>query len=326
LYEFSFGKLELLDHPREIDLGVAWEWQYDAEFVKGLAAAGHASSLSVQLIQPADLPVVLRDFNASKIRFRTFLDRASDNLKEFLPFGKAVANSGARLINNYAQMAWCIDKATMHMEFLANGLHVPYTIILSPYDHEPEIKITDLARLGRPFIIKPCLGSGGTGVVLGAETLADVLNARKTQNDQKFLLQEKIQPQMLADRRAWFRVYWVVGRTFIVWWNDLTHIYTELSSTDEEVYALSPMRTVIARIAEISKLDFFSAEIALTADNRFVVVDYVNDIVDMRLKSIHHDGVPDNLVHEMSGAIMDFVREYVARPAVVEFHQAALAS
>lgn len=305
----------LIDCSQEIDLGVAWEWEYDVEFVKGLAEAGRARNLSVELIHTRDLPTALSDYSSGKIRFRTFLDRGSDNVKEFLPLCKEIVKSRARLINAYPQMAWCMDKATMHLEFLANGLLVPYTIILSAYNHAPEIKITDLARLGRPFIIKPSVGSGGTGVVLGAETLADVLMARKSQDDQKFLLQEKIEPKLLDGRRAWFRVYWVLGRTFIVWWHDLTHRYREMEPGEEERYDLGTMRRMITRIAEISKLDFFSAEIALKADNRFVVVDYVNDIVDMRLQSVHPDGVPDRLVGDITNTIVDFVADYRAVPS-----------
>lgn len=302
----------MIAHPRFVDLGVAWEWEYDDEFVHGLVAAGRDRNLRVELIHTRDLPAVLREYTAGKLRFRLFLDRASDNVKEFVPLGRAVVNSGARLINDYPQMAWCIDKATMHLEFLANGLQVPYTIILSPYKHEPEIRIKDLARLGRPFIIKPCMGSGGTGVVLGAETLADVLNARRSQNDQKYLLQEKIQPKLLDGHRAWFRVYWVLGKTFMVWWDDLTHVYQYLTDAEEGKYGLSTMRDMLAKIARISKLDFFSAEIALTEAHRFVVVDYVNDIVDMRLQSVHPDGLPDSLVSKITQAVISFVAEYVA--------------
>lgn len=43
-------------------------------------------------------------------------------------------------------------------------------------------------------------------------------------------------------------------------------------------------------------MDYFSSEIALTKKNRFVLIDYVNDQCDMRLKSIHPDGVPDSIV------------------------------
>lgn len=37
----------------------------------------------------------------------------------------------------------------------------------------------------------------------------------------------------------------------------------------------------------------------LTTKNKFVVVDYVNDQCDMRLQSLHQDGVPDEIVHKI---------------------------
>jgi hypothetical protein len=195
----------------------------------------------------------------------------------------------------------------MHLEFMTAGLNVPYTIILSPYEHEPEIKIKDLARLGRSFIIKPAVGAGGTGVVVGAETLAEVLNARKSQHDQKFLLQEKIEPVQLGGERAWFRAYYVHGQTFLAWWNDLTHIYRQVEAKEESEFYLSPMRAIVSKIAGVSRLDFFSAEIALTVDGRFVVVDYVNDICDMRAQSTYPDGVPDILIGEIVASLVNFM-------------------
>ena len=51
----------------------------------------------------------------------------------------------------------------MHLEFITNGLYVPYTIIISPYNKkkELELSLSELARLGRPFIIKPANTTGG---------------------------------------------------------------------------------------------------------------------------------------------------------------------
>ena len=69
------------------------------------------------------------------------------------------------------------------------------------------------------------------------------------------------------------------------------------------------MRSLFTKIAQICELDFFSAEIALTADGRFVVVDYVNDICDMRLQSLFADGVPDRLVEEIVFAIITYVAQ-----------------
>jgi hypothetical protein len=143
--------------------------------------------------------------------------------------------------------------------------------------------------------------------VVGAETLAEVLKARQSQYDQKFLLQEKIEPVMLGGERAWFRIYYVVGQTFLAWWNDITHFYRQVEAKEESEFYLAPMRAIITKIAKVSRLDFFSAEIALTPDGRFVVVDYVNDICDMRPQSLHPDGVPDRLVDEIVISLVNFI-------------------
>jgi glutathione synthase/RimK-type ligase-like ATP-grasp enzyme len=290
-----------------IDLGIGWEWQYDTHFVGELERACKERGLSTYAIHRSSVQEVTAHYRGGDLRFRFYLDRGSDALKEFEPLARLVAASGARIINDYSHLKRCLDKATMHLEFLTAGLNVPYTIILSPYDHAPEIKITDLAKLGRSFIIKPALGSGGTGVVVGAETLAEVLAARQSQNDQKFLLQEKIEPITIGSYRAWFRVYYVVGRTFLAWWDDLTHLYRSVAPEEEQAFGLSPMRDIISTIARISQLDFFSAEIARTADGRFVVVDYVNDVCDMRPQSKHYDGVPDLLVSTIIQTLVDFI-------------------
>lgn len=291
-----------------IDLGIAWEWEYDKTFVFKLAQTCKAHGLSTYLINPAEIDATTFNYRAGRLFFRHYLDRGSDALKEFEPLAKLVTAGGARIINHYRHLRHCLDKATMHLEFLTAGLQVPYTIILSPYKYEPEIRITDLAKLGRSFIIKPAMGSGGTGVVVGAETLAEVLSARKSQNDQKFLLQEKIEPAMLGSERAWFRVFYVFERTFLTWWNDVTHLYRAVKSEEEADLGLAPMRQIIRTIATLSELDFFSAEIAFTDDGRFVVIDYVNDVCDMRLQSKHHDGVPDNLIDAIINAIITFVK------------------
>jgi hypothetical protein len=58
-------------------------------------------------------------------------------------------------------------------------------------------------------------------------------------------------------------------------------------------------------------LDFFSTEIALDQAGRFIVIDYLNDICDMRLKSRHYDGVPDDIVHEIAGLIVKGVKNKI---------------
>lgn len=201
----------------------------------------------------------------------------------------------------------------MHLEFLSRGLHVPYTIIISPYNSKREIELTlsDLAHLGRPFIIKPASTGGGVGVVIGAETLKDVIETRQHHKNDKYLLQEKIIPTMLDQHRAWFRVFYVFGRVVPCWWNDETRVYEVVTGMDEQTYRLGRLRRITRIIREVCQLHFFSTEIALTEDRKFVVVDYVNDMCDMRLKTRHWDGVPDEVVLKIVTRMMHYIKSKV---------------
>lgn len=303
---------------RRVDLGIAWEWEYDQAFIEHLQNACAQAGLSTCVISPGNVEKVTVEYRARKLAFQVYLDRGSDAAKEFLPLAQLVEQGGSRIINRYSAMHWAMDKATMHLEFLEAGLDVPYTIILSPYNKQPKVEISTFDKLGRPFVIKPAIGGGGVGVVTGAETLADVLQARMSQNRQKYLLQKKVEPVMLGRRRAWFRVYYVLGDSYLVWWDDLTHVYHYLEPAEEREFYLSPMRDIITKIAKISGLDFFSAEIALTPDGRFVVVDYVNEVCDMRSQDSHADGAPSRLLDEIVASAMRFVQREKQRERAKE--------
>ncbi len=132
----------------------------------------------------------------------------------------------------------------MDLEFLSRGLAVPYTIITSPYAHkrEVELSLTELAKLVRPFIIKPAnTTGGGIGVVLGAESLNDAIETRQHHKNDKYLLQEKVDPTSFGEKRACFRVFYAFGSTIPCWWDDQTHIYDQLTPEEEETsFRLTP--------------------------------------------------------------------------------------
>ena len=242
--------------------------------------------------------------------FNLLLDRASDEDERFLPLAQYFQrkNPTTRIINPYELMRRAADKATMHLEFLTRGIHVPYTIIVSPFNHkrEVELSLSELARLGRPFIIKPAnTTGGGVGVVVGAESLKDVIETRQHHKNDKYLLQEKIVPAILNERRAWFRVFFACGEIVLCWWDDRTHIYDVLTEEEEKRFDLHMLRVIVTAIRDVCGLDFFSTEIACVSSNLFVVVDYVNEMCDMRLKSRHVDGVPDQIVELIAGRIID---------------------
>jgi hypothetical protein len=75
---------------------------------------------------------------------------------------------------------------------------------------------------------------------------------------------------------------------------------------DEHKYGLTPLRDITQRIASLCKLDWFSTEIALTLEE-FIVVDYVNDGIDTRIQSKAVDGVPDDVMREITGQLVELV-------------------
>lgn len=292
-----------------MDLLVAWDWEFDAEFMKRFEEGTNKQGLRCIFVNPSNLGDVLEKVKREKLRFKALLDRASDTNEEFDPLMDKIVLSGTKTLNEASNAIRAMDKATMHLEFLTKGIDVPYTIILSPLDDVNNIKEKELRQLGRPFIIKPSRGGGGYGVVVGAGTLGDIMEARREFSDDKYLLQERVVPIMLGQHRAYFRVFYICGKTIPCWWDDLTHIFTILDEKDEDKYHLGKLKDIAKAIGEISRLDFFSTEICITDKGRYIVVDYVNDPCDMRPKSIYIDGVPDEVIQEIINQIIRFVKK-----------------
>lgn len=292
------------------DLAIAFVWEYDTDFVDLLEEILQEEGLSTFLIKENNISEVTEKSRGKKLAFRFYIDRASDVNPSFEELARILARRKTTIINPYKKIQHAIDKASMHLEFINAGLNVPYSIIIPPHSELEDVKLTieDLSILGRPFIIKPCnTTGGGIGVVTGAETLGEVFHERITNSNDKYLIQEKVYPTILDGRRAWFRCFWAFGRPVAVWWDDLTHLYEEL--TDEEMikYGLRKLHQKTKIIAGITGLDFFSTEIVLNNKNLFVVIDYVNDQCDMRIKSKHFDGVPDNVVHQIIYNLKSFI-------------------
>jgi hypothetical protein len=298
------------------DLGIAFVWEYDDDFVFMLEDTLQRAGYSTFRIDYKNFPEVESLVTERKLGFRFYLDRAADVDSGFERLGKVISRRRTTILNPYKNVQLATDKASMHLEFITVGLEVPYSIIIPPHSEMENIFISveDLAILGRPFIIKPCnTTGGGIGVVTGAETLKDVLEERILHSNDKYLLQEKIYPDTLNGKRAWFRCFWSFGKVIPVWWDDQTHLYSLMTLGDISAYNLNKLIRITKIIAQLTGLDFFSTEIVLTPDKRFVVIDYVNDQCDMRIKSKHVDGVPDIVVKQIILNLLQAVKKNIQR-------------
>jgi hypothetical protein len=288
------------------DLALTYDWEYDRDFIRLVEEAARGRGLKTAVVPPADAGRFLEAFRSGLLDFRVLLDRASGASPEFVGLQALAVERGRDVIEGLDKLRWASDKATMHLEFLTAGLRTPHTVILPSHATKPELalKPDELVPLGLPFVIKPANTTGGSvGVVADAAGSEDILVARRTYPADKYLLQEKIIPEIRDGKRFWFRGFYVLGEVYLTWWDDRTHLYTELSFDDVAAHSLGPLYMVVRTIARVSRLRFFSTEVARDVRGQLLVVDYVNEVCDMRLQSSHPDGVPDAVVGRIANRI-----------------------
>lgn len=289
------------------DLCVAWNWPHDAAFIGMLEQACRARGLSLLQITPDNLDATHQALLGGDLSFRSFANRAADTDPAFLKIVDWAHSKGVFRINPHERETYTADKATMHLELIANGLHTPYSIILAPYDEQPELPDLDLSPLGTAFAIKPANGGGGAGVICEATSVEQVTTARQQFPHDKYLLQAYVTPVVIDDHPAWFRVIYCLGEIYANWWPPKTHIFRPVRPDEVVALRLGELYDMTVRIASVSRLHLFSTEIALTADGQFLAVDYVNDQIDLRLQSQARDGVPDAIVWDICRRLADLV-------------------
>lgn len=288
------------------DLCLPWYWEYDDVFVGMVERACIQEGISLWQIKPDNLLESITALYKGVTTFKTLLHRGQGEAT-FDPIPRWAKEFGARRINPAEISAWSEDKATMHLELIHAGLHTPYTILLSSFLEQPVVPPIDLSPLGKDFVIKPSNGGGGEGVILGANSMEEILKARMEFPEQKYLIQAHVLPQWIEDSPAWFRVFYANGETHPCWWDTETHIYEKVTAEDEARFGLGRLRDVTSRIASICKLDWFSTEIALA--DEFIVVDYVNDEIDTRVQSQALDGVPDEIMERIAIQLVNIAKE-----------------
>jgi hypothetical protein len=300
------------EKPLHYDFCFAWNWEYDADFAQLLAAASERDGLSLLQVTPANLEATLQALTAGEITFRSFFDRASDGDTGFMPLVEWAQAHHIPCVNSYEQARQAANKASCHLDFITTGLYTPHTIILPTYQEKPELACVDLSPLGALFAIKPSHGGGGDGVILEATAWEQVHAARQQFPKDHYLLQANITPVLLDGRQDWFRVISCVGQVYPCWWDTRTHIYSPLTAEEESRYGLQALREIPQTIGRLYGLELFSTEIAFTAEGLFVVVDYINDPIDLRLQSKAMDGIPDAIVVDITEELVGYVKGKIA--------------
>ena len=293
------------------DLAIAYKWIYDKEFTSLIEQIFQKDGLKTFIIGEHNLYEISQRLKEKKLGFKAFFDRASDEDYNFVEITKILHRKKTHLFNPSHIVEKVIDKSIMHDVLQNAGIQVPYTVIIPPFEKRKTVSIPEkeFEKLGTPFIIKPAYYSGGgDSVNTNATTIADVINARMHYTDDSFLVQKKIYPKIIENRRAWFRPFYAFGHTIPTWWDDQTHLYSIMTQNDIRKYRLQKILTITKKIAELSRLDYFTTEIAQDGKGEFFVIDYVNDQCDMRLQHHHYDGVPEEIVVKFIEHMRDKVK------------------
>jgi len=295
------------------DFALNWSGTREENFVKFLKGACAAKKLSLLWISDENVKSIVRKLEHHKLAIKTLLDTEASYNKPGDLYARicyAVKDSGGVVVNDPDRAKVAINKAVIHYELVNAGITVPYTVVVRNWEPN-NFKLTKSERqqLGVPFVIKPALGYGQQGVLRDARgTIREIAKARKFDRGDNFLLQEKIVPLTLDGKRAWFRVFNVFDNIIPCWWHDQENRYEHIEYEEFSNLRLHGLAKIISKIAAITKMVWFSTEIAIDkkAENRrFLAIDYVNDQCDMSTLSETSSGVPDAVVRHTANSMVD---------------------
>lgn len=300
------------------DFGIGWPADGEEElFIKTLKSECEARKLKFTYITNKALNALVSKIKKGEFSLKFYLDMASetfDSKDDFIKFTYALKDSGTRIVADPDDVKAAADKSITHFDLARAGIPVPFTILIRNW--EPTRKLTDeeKEKLGFPFVIKPALGYGEKGVKLVNQkgTLKEIAQARKFNTGDNFLLQEYIEPKELNNEPAWFRVFHLFGEIIPCWWHPVTHVYRQVTLKEMDEFKLLPLIRITTEIARVTRIDWFSCEIAIDKRNgAFVVVDYMNDQCAINPQSQYKDGVPDDLIVHIAERIVEKAWQHV---------------
>lgn len=293
--------------PTYYDVALANGHDYFSSRVQALCSQ---FDLSFFLIEPLWAAEFVRKLQSGELKVRVLIDMVSD---AYLPddiyftLAQEVKKAGGHVIDDPDAGAIMGHKAQFHRMLVAHAIPVPETVIVERCKLDT-FRLTEaiIAQVGLPFVVKPAWGYGRQGVILEGRSEADLhQSAAVAPYSDAFLLQRKIVPTSLDGRVGWFRMFHVFGEVIPCWWHPTTGNYQFLTPLEERRFKLKPLTKIMRDIAHVSKIHFFSSEIALAEGGRFFVIDYLNTECDMHTKSFWPSGVPDELARHVAWVLVE---------------------
>jgi hypothetical protein len=302
-----------------IDFALGWTVPEDEGdlFVDSLKQECKARKMGFLFVHEALLDGLTDKIKKGELRIKFYLDMASETYKKsdrFMRFNYCLKDAGTKIVDDPDNVKAAADKSITHFDLHSSRIPLPYTVLIRHW--EPTRRLTDEERqkLGLPFVIKPALGYGQKGVKIidKKSTLKEIAQARRFAPGDNFLLQEFVDPLMLGEDPAWFRVFYLFGEIIPCWWNPQTKVYRHITLKEMDTYNLLPLARVASEIGRISRVDWFSCEIAINGRNKKpAVIDYMNDQCAVDPQSRYASGVPDDILVHLAEKITEKAWQHI---------------
>lgn len=303
---------------RIYDLVMTHKLDADDFFIHRVQQHCAERGLNFFLIEPLWIEAFRIYYELGEVSARVLLNMHSEHHEPDEAYHRLVRlahERGTRVIDSPDAALAAFDKGRLHPRLVEVGLPVPYSVVVEQAA-AGTFRLADAQRtaLGNPFVIKPCLGYGRKGVLLDATSEKDMLRSVAAWPNSHYLLQRRVVPRPLGADPAYFRVYYVFGTTWCCWWNCYTDRYRVVSVAEMEKFQLARLTELVRRIAELTRMNFFSSEIAQTEEGDYVLIDYVNDQCHLVTQSADpRIGVPDVVVAGIALRLVEGAQELIAR-------------
>lgn len=275
------------------DFALSWNSGLKEEFVRCIKTECKFKKLSLLIVTESNVSNIISKLESSKIKIGFLLDNESDYCdkeNKFARLSYAVKDCNGYILCDPDDAKQASNKAITHYDLAHAGINVPYTVVVRNW--EPEnfcLTKGELKRLRMPFIVKPANGFGQKGVVKDCRgSFSEILQARNYSRGDDFLLQKRINPIIIGDKKAWFRVYYLFGEIIPCWWDTDSGAYSHMTLNELNINGFLPLAEITSRIAKITNMEFFTTEIAVTGTNReklFYAIDYVNDQPELCIRN-----------------------------------------
>ena len=288
-------------------------------FINCLREECDARGMKFIFIDAASLDSFTAGITSGNFKLKFYLDMASETFipgDAYLKFNYILKDAGTRVVADPDDVKIAADKSVTHFDLMQAGISVPFTVIIGSGEPLKEFTGEEKEKLGHPIVVKPALGYGQRGVKITAyEAVREAIDeARNVNMGGAVLVQEFIEPKEIEGSPAWFRVFSTFGEITPCWWNPNTHTYREVALREVYEHKLLPMIQITTEIAGITRVEWFSCEVAINKkNNEFVAIDYMNDQCWVNPQSKSADGIPDDIIARIAGRIVKNARNYINR-------------